>query len=106
MRSANWLVLGAAAAAVAAVLVALPAGWIVRAEAGVAAWSGWLGAARFAGIGAAWVWWDALVGRIPGIAPDGAAHLRTRRPFWIGALLAVELVLVRNVPGALWELAA
>lgn len=106
MRRANWLVLGAAAAAVAAALAMLPPGWIVAAEAGVAAWSGWLGAARIAAIGAAWVWWDALVGWLPGIGADGAAHLRARRPFWIGALLAVELLLVRNVPGALWELAA
>ena len=105
MRSANWLVLGATAAAVAAALVLLPPGWIVRAEAAADAWSGWLGAARIAAIGAAWVWWDALVGRIPGISADGAAHLRARRPFWIGALLAVELLLVRNVPGALWALA-
>lgn len=106
MKSANWLVLGATAAAVVAALVMLPPGWIVRAEAAVSAWSGWLGAARIAAIGAAWIWWDALVGRIPGIAADGAAHLRARRPFWIGALLAVELLLVRNAPGALWALAA
>ena len=106
MRSANWLVLGATTTAVVAALVMLPPGWIVRAEAAVVAWSGWLGAARIVAIGAAWVWWDALVGRIPGIAADGAAHLRARRPFWIGALLAVELLLVRNAPGALWALAA
>ena len=106
MRSANWLVLGATAAAIVAALVMLPPGWIVRAEVAVAAWSGWLGAARIAAIGAAWVWWDSLVGRIPGIAADGAAHLRARRPFWIGALLAVELLLVRNAPGALWALTA
>lgn len=106
MRAANWLVLGGTAAAVVAALLLVPPGWIVRAESSVAAWSGWLGAARIAAIAAAWVWWDALVGRLPGLEPDGAAHLRARRPFWIGALLAVELVLVRNVLGTLWEFAA
>ena len=106
MRSANWLVLGATAAAVAAALAMLPPGWIVRAEGAVAAWSGWLGAARIAAIAAAWVWWDALVERIPGIAADATAHLRARRPFWIGALVGVELLLVRNAPAALWALAA
>jgi len=106
MRSANWLVVGATAAAVAAALLLAPPGWIVRAETAVAAWSGWLGAARIAAIAAAWVWWDALVGRLPGITGDGAAHLRTRRAFWIGVLVAVELVLVRNVVGTLWAFVA
>ncbi|MCY3812116.1 MAG: hypothetical protein OXH15_10005 [Gammaproteobacteria bacterium] len=106
MRAANWLVLGATAAAVVAVLVLAPPGWIARAETVVAAWSGWLGAARIAAIAAAWVWWDALVGRLPGITADGAAHLRARRAFWIGALVAVELVLVRNVVGTLWAFVA
>ena len=105
MRSVTWLVLGGTAAVVATALVLLPPGWIAGAEAGVASWRGWLGAARAAAIVAAWVWWDALVASIPGLAPVGAAHLRGRRAFWIGALVAIELVVARNVAGSLWELA-
>ena len=106
MRAAKRLAWGAAVLAAVAAAALLPSGWIVRAESGVAAWSGWFGAARLAAIAAAWVWWDALVARVPGIGAEGAAHLRTRRTFWIGALLAVELAVVRNVFGALWTLAA
>jgi len=106
VRSAGWLAAGGTAVAVVAVVALLPSGWIVRAESAVSAWSGWLGAARIAGIAAAWVWWDALVARFPGIPAEGAAHLRERRAFWIGALVVVELVVVRNVPGTLWTLAA
>ena len=106
MRSANWLVLGTATVLVVAALVLLPPEWIARAERNTAAWSGWLGGARLAGIVAAWFWWDALVERVPGITVDGAAYLRRRRVFWIGALVAVEIVVVRNVLGWLWSVVA
>ena len=106
MRSAVWLAVGGTAVVAVAAAALLPSGWIVRAESVVSAWSGWLGAARIAGIAAAWVWWDALVARVPGLAAEGAAHLRERRTFWIGVLVAVELVVVRNVVGTLWTLAA
>ena len=100
MRSASWVVLGALAACVVALLVALPPGWIAGAEGALAAWRGWLGAARVGAIVAAWIWWDALVDRLPAVGPDEAAYLRRRRRFWVGALVAVEAVLVRNLFGA------
>ena len=106
MRLRNWLVLGATGAAVAAALVLLPPRWIVAADAALEPWRPWLGGIRGAGIAAAWIWWDRLVGSIPGLTDAAAAHLRGRRHFWCGALAAVELVLVRNVFGALWRLAA
>ena len=106
MRSANWLVLGASTACVVALLALLPPGWIAGAESALSVWRGWLGAARVAAIVAAWIWWDALVERLPAVGPDGTAYLKRRRTFWIGALAAVELVVVRNVFGALWRLAA
>ena len=102
MRAAGLLVPVAAAAAVAAALVALPGEWIAAAEAHVGTWSAWLGGARIAAIAAAWMWWDALVGRVPGLGPEGAAYLKARRTFWCATLAAVELVVVRNAPGALW----
>ena len=100
--TARWLVPVAAAAAVAAALVALPAEWIAAAEVRIGAWSAWLGGARIAAIAGAFVWWDALVARVPGLGPEGAAYLKARRAFWCGTLAAVELVVVRNAPGALW----
>ena len=106
MRSANWLVLGGSTACVAALLVVVPSGWIAGAENALSAWRGWLGGARVAAIAAAWIWWEPLVDRLPGVGPEAAAHLKRRRNFWTGALLAVELVVVRNVFGALWRLAA
>ena len=106
MRSASWLVLGASAAVVLAALALLPPEWIARAETGVAAWRGWLGAARIGAIVAAWVWWDALVARVPAMTPDAVAWLRERRVFWVGALVAIELVVVRNVLAALKGLVA
>ena len=104
MRAAGLLVPGAAAAAVAAALVVLPGEWIAAAEARVGAWSAWLGGARIAAIAGAYVWWDALVACVPGLGPGAVAYLKARRAFWIGTLAAVELVVVRNAPGALWAL--
>lgn len=106
MRSAAWLVLGASTACVVGLLVVLSSAWIAGAESALAAWRGWLGAARVAAIVAAWIWWDAVVERMPALGPDAAVYLKSRRRFWIGALVAVELVVVRNVLGALWSLAA
>ena len=106
MRVRTWLVPLSAAAVATAALTALPPGWIVAADAGLAPLRPWLGVLRVAGIAAAWLWWDRLVGAVPGLPDDAAAHLRDRRHFWCGALAAVELVLVRNVFGALWGLAA
>ena len=106
MRPAHWLGLGVSALAVAALAALLPTGWIGGAEGALAGWRPWLGVARMAGIATAWLWWDALAERVPGIGAEGAAYLKDRRGFWIGALIAVELVLVRNVAGALWLLAA
>lgn len=105
MRSANWLVLGASAACVAALLLVLPPAWIAGAESALAACRGWLGAVRVSAIVAAWIWWDALVARMPALGPDATAYLKRRRNFWIGTLAAVELVVARNVLGTLWSLA-
>ena len=104
MTAGRWLVPFAAAAAVAAALVALPGEWIAGAEARVGTWSAWLGGARIAAIAGAYLWWNALVARVPGLGPDAVAYLKARRTFWCGTLAAVELVVVRNVPGALWAL--
>ena len=104
MRALGPLVPVAAAAAVAAALVVLPAEWIAAAEAYAGAWSAWLGAVRVAAIAAAFVWWDALIPRVPGLTDEGVAYLKARRAFWCGTLAAVELVVVRNAPGALWAL--
>lgn len=102
MRAGGWLVPAAAAAAGAAALIALPGEWIAAAESRVGTWSAWLGGARIAAIAGAWLWWDALVTRVPGLGPKGVAYLKARRGFWIGTLAAVELVVVRNALGALW----
>ena len=102
MTAARWLVPVAAAAAVAAALVGLPGEWIASAEARVGTWSAWLGAVRIAAIAAAYLWWNALVDRVPGLDPEAVAYLKARRAFWCGTLAAVELVVVRGVPGALW----
>ena len=104
MRATGFLVPVAAAAAVAAALVGLPGEWIAAAEARIGAWSAWLGGARIAAIAGAFVWWDALAACVPGLGPEGAAYLKARRAFWCGTLAAVELVVVRNAPGALWAL--
>lgn len=104
MTAVRWLVPGAAAAAVAAALVVLPGEWIAAAEARVGAWSAWLGGARIAAIAAAFVWWDALVDRVPGLGPEAAAYLKARRTFWCATLAAVELVVVQGAPAALWAL--
>ena len=71
MTAPRWLVPVAAAAAVAAALVVLPAEWIAAAEAYAGAWSAWLGGARVAAIAAAFVWWDALIPRVPGLTDEG-----------------------------------
>ena len=105
MTRSGWLALLGSAVAVLAALVLAPPGWIAHADARLDGWRVWLGILRAAAIAAAWVWWNALVGAIPGLSADGAAYVKSRRVFWIGALAAVELVLVRNVPGALWALA-
>ena len=102
MTAARWLVPVAAAAAVAAALVGLPGEWIAAAEARVGTWSAWLGAVRIAAIAGAWLWWDALISRVPGLTDEAVAYLKARRTFWCGTLAAVELVVVRNAPGALW----
>ena len=106
MKAGGWLVLGAAAIVAAAAMVFVPPGWIVAADVALQPWRPWLGALRVVGIVAAWVWWDRLVGAVPGLPAQAAAHLRDRRHFWCGALAAIELILVRNVFGALWGLAA
>ena len=106
MTRAGWLSLGGSAAAVAAALVLLPAEWIEAADARVAGWRPWLGGLRAASIVGVWIWWHGLVARIPGLTPEASGYLRARRHFWCGALAAVELVLVRNVFGALWRLVA
>ena len=102
MRAAGLLLPAAAAAAGAAAMVALPAEWIAAAEARIGTWSAWLGGARIAAIAGAWLWWDALVTRVPGLDSEGVAHLKARRGFWIGTLAAVELAVVRNALGVLW----
>ena len=102
MSAARWLVPFAAAAAVSAALVALPGEWLAAAEARVGAWSAWLGAVRIAAIAGAYVWWDALISRVPGLTDEGAAYLKARRAFWCATLAAVELVVVQGAPGALW----
>ena len=104
MTAARWLVPVVVAAAGAAALVALPAEWVAAAEARIGTWSAWLGGARVAAIAAACLWWDALVDRVPGLTDEAAAYLKARRAFWCGTLAAVELVVVRNAPGALWAL--
>ncbi|MYE82108.1 MAG: hypothetical protein F4X36_09770 [Gammaproteobacteria bacterium] len=105
MTRAGWLAVVGSGAAVLAAFVLLPSGWVVAAHAHVETWTVWLAAVRTAAIVAAWVWWDALVALVPGITPAGAGYLRERRRFWIGALLAVEVLLVQNVAGTLWALA-
>lgn len=104
MTARRWLVPVAAAAAVAAGLVGLPGEWLAAAEARIGTWSAWLGGARIAAIAGACLWWNALVGRVPGLRPEAVAYLKARRAFWCGTLAAVELVVVRNAPGALWAL--
>ena len=106
MSARRWLAPLAAAALAVATMVVLPPGWIVAADAALQPWRPWLGALRVAAIVAAWIWWDRLAGVVPGLSDDAAAYLRERRHFWCGALAAVELVLVRNVVGALWRLLA
>ena len=106
MRAGRWLVLGAAAAVLASAMALVPPRWVVAADAALAPWRPWLGALRVAAIVAAWVWWVRLVDALPGLPDAAAAHLRGRRHFWCGALVAVELVLVRNVFGGLWRLLA
>ncbi len=106
MRAVGWGVVVAATAGAVAAALALPSGWIAAADVALAPWRPWLGGARVAAIVAAWVWWDRLVRALPGLGDDAREHLRGRRHFWAAALAAVELVLVRNVGGALWRLAA
>ena len=106
MSVRRWLVPVAAAALAVMALAVVPPRWIVAADAALQPWRGWLGALRIAGIVAAWIWWDGLVGALPGLPADAAAYLRRRRHFWCGALVAVELVLVRNVLGSVWRLLA
>ena len=106
MSLRTWFVPVAAAVLAAAALLLVPPAWIVAADVALEPWRWWLGAARIALIAAAWLWWDRLVGMVPALPEDAAAHLRDRRHFWCGALAAVELVLVRNVFGALSGLAA
>ena len=106
MRATNWLVLGGTAAAVVAALIVIPPEWIAAADERLSAWRPWLGGLRVAAIVAVWVWWNRLVAALPGLTEEGAEYLRARRGFWAGALAAVELVVVRNLPGALWRLVA
>ena len=106
MRVRTWLAPVAAAGLAVAAAALVPPGWIVAADAALEPWRPWLGALRAVGIAAAWIWWDRLVGALPGLTEEAAAHLRGRRHFWCGALAAVEVVLARNVFGALWRLAA
>jgi len=104
VTSARLLLPLAAAAAGAAALVALPTEWLAAAGTWTGAWSAWLGGARVAGLAAAFIWWDALTDRVPGLGTKGAAYLKARRTFWCGTLAAVELVVVRNALGVLWAL--
>jgi len=104
VRARGWLIPGVAAVAGAAALIALPGAWLADAGAVVEAWSAWLAGVRIAALAAAWWWWDALVVRIPGLAPEAVAYLNTRRTVWCAMLSAVELVVVGNVPGTLWTL--
>ena len=106
MRLAAWLAPIAVAASMAAALAVVPPGWIVAADAALETWRPALGALRAGGIVSAWLWWDRLVGAVPGLPAEAATHLRERRHLWCGTLAAVELVLVRNVFGALWRLVA
>ena len=106
MSVRSWPVPVAGAVLAAVALIVVPPRWIVAADAALAPWRPWLGGLRVAGIAAAWIWWDRLVVALPGLPEGAAAYLRRRRHFWCGALAAVELVLVRNVLGALWSLLA
>ena len=102
MRASGLLVPAVAAAAGAAALVAVPAEWLAAAEARIGTWSAWLGGARIAAIAGAYLWWDALSQRVPGLGPEAVAYLKARRGFWIGTLAAVELVVVQGALGVLW----
>ena len=106
MRVRTWLLPVAVAALAVAAVALVPPGWIVSADAALEPWRPWLGALRVAAIVSAWVWWDRLVRALPGLPEEAAAHLRKRRHFWCGTLAAIELVLVQNVFGGLWRLAA
>ena len=106
MRVRTWLVVGAMAAALSAAVLFVPPRWIVAADAGLEPWRSWLGGVRVVLIVAAWIWWDRLVGALHGLPAEAAAYLRERRHFWCGTLAAVELIVVRNAPGALWRLLA
>ena len=101
MTAPRWLVPVGAAAAVAAALVGLPGEWLAAAEARIGTWSAWLGGMRIAAIAGAWLWWDALSQRVPGLGMEAAAYLKARRTFWCGTLAAIELVVVQGAPGAL-----
>ncbi len=103
MSGAGWLALIAAVTALAAGLVLLPPEWVAAADRGLAAWRPMFGILRAAAIVAAWAWWDALVALVPDLSDTASAYLRSRRNFWVGMLAAVELVLVRNLPGVLWR---
>ena len=106
MRVRTWFVLGATAAALSAAVLLVPPRWIVAADAALQPLRPWLGGLRVAGIVSAWVWWNRLTGALPGLPAEAAAYLRERRHFWCGTLAAVELIVVRNAPGALWRLLA
>ena len=106
MRVRTWFVLGAMAAALSAAVLLVPPRWIVAADAALQPWRSWLGGIRVVLIVAAWIWWDRLVGALPGLPAQAAAYLRERRHFWCGTLAAVELIVVRNAPDALWRLVA
>ena len=102
MRAAGLLLPVAAAAAGAAAMVAMPAEWLAAAGTWTGSWSAWLGGARIAAIGAAYLWWDALVGRVPGLDPEGAAYLTPRLLSPSGRRPGPAPASRAGNPGAVW----
>ena len=100
-RIAAWTAGGALALGLAAALLS-PARLEAMAAA-TAAWRPALTVARVAGLVALWIWWEALVARVPGATEEGRRHLSGRRHFYVACLAAVELLIVQDGAGAAWR---
>ena len=60
----------------------------------------WLMAARLAAIGLIWWYWDRVLELYFGDrAPASLAYLKSRRHFYAGVLIVIELVIAQNVIG-------
>jgi hypothetical protein len=109
-RLSRLLRVGVVSIAVLIVLIAVAVfvlpnvGRLMSAQAALAGHATWLMGVRLAVIWLVWGYWDRLCEWLyANRSAEAKAYLMGRRHFFLGAFLTIELLLVQNLAGRLWD---